>query len=184
MTKSRSMRLLAVLALAFLAGPQLAVADDLTIQGFVKSAAGKPISMIKVSAYQDAIFLNRAYTDEQGRYEMTVPGGHATTILFDTHPTLTNARMWHPSVVLNAASRGTIALDRTLVPVGETGGSAADIDAFMAYQFATVVLESHPGELGETYAQVALARLSELKLPSQYLQEAYRGLMTFLSGKR
>jgi hypothetical protein len=179
-----SVRFLAFLALALLIGPRLACAEDVIIHGIVRTTTSQPIFMIKVSVYQDTRLLNKVYTDDEGRYEVAVPSGQMLAILFDTHPTLNNARMWHPSVILNLAASGPMALDRTLVQVGQTGGYTADIDAFMAYQFGTFILEKGgPGAMDETYAEVAVERLNELKLTSTYLNEAERDLVAYLSAK-
>src|ERR671939_1992323 len=101
------------------------MAEDISIYGQVRSHEGAPIFMIKISVYRDTDLIAHGYTDNDGRYSITVPAGGPITVRFDTHPTVTNSRDWHPSVVASLEAGGDVMLDCLLVKVGTNGGGAA-----------------------------------------------------------
>ena len=54
---------------------------DISISGAVTNINnGKPLHMIKVSAYRDLDLVGKEYTDEAGRYGLTVPAGAPVTL--------------------------------------------------------------------------------------------------------
>ncbi len=152
--------------------------STITISGTVRDFRQAPIFMIKVSAYRETDFLEKAYSDESGRYDLTIPSGELITIWFDTHPTLTNSREWHPSVIANLGAQQSFVLDRRLVKVGETGGTSADVDAFTAYQFAALFVGHDRGSVDDQYPRSAADRLRRLKVPSA-LQNAHADLARY-----
>ncbi|WP_433521633.1 hypothetical protein ACQPZ2_30630 [Nocardia pseudovaccinii] len=107
------------------------MSDTVTIHGKVSDADRTPIFMIKVRALQDGREVERTYTGEDGTYSFEVPRA-LTTLIFDTHETLTNARDWHPSVVANIdpdADERDLRCDRILMQVGTATTDEACVDA-------------------------------------------------------
>jgi hypothetical protein len=172
----RHLMIILVAAWSIAAGSS-AVAADIEIQGQVRSQEGTPISMIKVSAYRDLQLLGTDYTREDGQYTIWVAAGEPITIRFDTHPTLTNSREWHPSVVANLEAEKNISLDRRLLKVGTTGGEAADLDALAAYEFAAMWTAAGADTGYEDYGKEAAARLSMMKFTNDALLEIQRTLI-------
>ena len=130
------------------------------MHGHVLSDDGKPIFMIKVCAYRESREVGKAYTDEQGRYNLDIEGGMPATLLFDTHHTLNNARDWHPSLAANIDPAPDLTLNRVVTDSGHGMDDAAWIDAFSAYMFASTLSEARdPG-----YASNAAGRLGQAKI--------------------
>jgi hypothetical protein len=149
------------------------MADNMSISGQVRSYnAGTPIFMIKVSVYREPhmTLIEKTYTGEDGKYTISIPTGEPITVSFDTHPTLNNSRHWHPSVIANLEAGESISLDRLLLQVGTTGGLAPDIDALVAYEFSAALIAERKLDEPEQYGKEAVARLSELKIPSVVLE--------------
>jgi hypothetical protein len=145
--------------------------ESVSISGQVKGYDGKPINMIRVTAYRDrdpAVELQREYTDEQGNYQIITPAAGPVTLRFDTHYSLTNAREWHPSVVANIGVDRDLILNRTLLKVGQDGPYLATVDALAAYQFCAVWNQATPNR---AYAEHAAARLGMIKFPFPTLVE-------------
>ena len=139
--------------------------------------------MIKVSVYRDTKLLADTYTDNDGRYSVSVPAGEPITVEFDTHPTLNNSRDWHPSVIASLEAGKDITLDRLLVKIGTTAGEAADVDALAAYEFAAVWTARRVDTGSDEYGKEAAARLSEMKFTDDVLLEIQRILVTHFEGK-
>ena len=118
--------------------------------------------MIRVTVYRD-FELKHEYTNEEGKYSISVPPGAPITMRFDTHYSLTNARTWHPSVVANVDTEQDVMLNRFLLEVGQYGPDMVVIDALAAYQFSAVWNAAHPNR---EYAEHAAARLGMMKVPS------------------
>lgn len=109
------------------------MAENITISGQLRSYDQTPIYMIKVTVCRDRHFVCHGYTNEEGRYEVSVPIGEPITVRFDTHYSLTNARDWHPSVVANVDATHDIVLNRFLFRVGtDAGGRTGFVDALAA----------------------------------------------------
>jgi hypothetical protein len=109
------------------------MAENITISGQLRSYDQTPIYMIKVTVYRDRHFIHHGYTNEEGRYEVSVPMGEPISVRFDTHHSLTNARDWHPSVVANVDATHDIVLNRFLFRVGtDEGGQTGFVDALTA----------------------------------------------------
>ena len=145
--------------------------ENISISGQVKGYDGKPINMIRVTAYRDsdpALEVQHEYTNEQGNYRLTAPAGGPLTLRFDTHYSLTNAREWHPSVVANLDEVRDLVLNRLLLRVGHDGPYTAKVDALAAYHFCAVWNEAIPNR---EYAEHAAARLGMIKFSSPQLQE-------------
>jgi hypothetical protein len=81
------------------------MAEKVIVHGTVNDASRKPLAMIRVLAIQEGREVERTYTSDDGSYSFEAPKG-LTTLSFDTHGTLTNARDWHPSVVANIDTIG------------------------------------------------------------------------------
>jgi hypothetical protein len=157
--------------------------SDITVSGVVRDYDGVPIHVIKVSIYRDTDFVEKAYTDESGRYMMTIPSGDPVTIWFDTHPTLNQADIWHPSVVSSLSAQKSLVLDRHLVKVGYTSGASADLDALVAYQFAAMFIQRDRGYIDDLYPAIAVRRMSQLKVPTQVLQRTRSDVMEFFRSR-
>lgn len=84
---------------------------DITISGHVYGYDRAPIFNIKVSAYHDRKYVGHVFTNEAGKYQISVPSDTALSVCFDTHETLTNAKEWHPSVVANIDAKQDIVLN-------------------------------------------------------------------------
>jgi hypothetical protein len=136
--------------------------EDISIFGQVRGYDETPIHMIRVTVYRD-YELNHEYTNEEGKYSISVPPGAPITVRFDTHYSLTNAQKWHPSVVANLDAKQDVILNRFLLEVGQYGPDMVVIDALAAYQFSAVwnAADSNP-----EYAKHAAARLGMMKVPS------------------
>src|SRR5262245_14718944 len=96
------------------------MAESVTVHGTVSDAGRKPLRVIRVLAFQGGREVGRTYTNDAGSYSLEVPKG-LTTLSFDTHGTLVNAREWHPSVVTNVDTNvdGTsLRCDRVLMAYG------------------------------------------------------------------
>jgi hypothetical protein len=156
------------------------MAEDFSIYGHVRSYEGTPIFMIKVSVYRDKQLVEHGYTNEEGKYALSVPAGEPVAVRFDTHPTLTNSREWHPSVIAHLELEGekNIPLDRLLIKVGTTAGVAPDIDALAAYEFAAMWTAAKNDSGWEEYGKEAAARLSMMKFTEDVLLEIQRTLIT------
>lgn len=155
----------------------------ITISGSVSDYGGAPINAIKVSVYRNTAFVDKAYTDGSGHYDVAVSQGEPVTVWFDTHPTLTNSREWHPSVVASLNAQQSFVLDRRLVRVGETGGDSADVDVLAAYQFATMFIEFDPGSTYSLYPASAAERISRLKLPTDVLRKIHSHVAEFFESR-
>jgi hypothetical protein len=146
------------------------MAEKVTIHGIVSDASRTPIAMIRVLAIQGGCEVEREYTSDDGSYSFEVPKG-LTTLSFDTHGTLTNARDWHPSVVANIDTNVEgmyLRCDRVLMKVGTAESDAACVDAMAGYMFSLMWTARLPDR---AYAEAAAARLSSMKMPSPELDE-------------
>ena len=142
------------------------MAEDISIFGQVRAYDETPIHMIRVTVYRDpeaAYELDHEYTNEEGRYSISVPLGAPITVRFDTHYSLNNARKWHPSVVANLDAKQDVMLNRFLLEVGQYGPYMVVIDALAAYQFSAVW---NTADSKREYAEHAVARLGMMKVPS------------------
>jgi hypothetical protein len=158
------------------------MAENITISGQLRSYDQTPIYMIKVTVYRDRHFIRHGYTNEEGRYEVSVPIGEPISVRFDTHHSLTNARDWHPSVVANVDATHDIVLNRFLFRVGtDTGGQTGFVDALTAYQFCAMwTAEGSEPE----YAESALARLGPFKLTTRVLEDIRQILIEHFSKQK
>jgi hypothetical protein len=155
------------------------MAEDITISGQLRSYDQKPIFMIEVTVYRDEHFVDHGYTNEEGRYEVSVPRGEPITVRFDTHYSLTNARDWHPSVVANVDATHDIVLNRFLLRVGtDDGGQAGFVDVLAAYQFCAMWTA---GGSEPEYAETAVSRLAQLKVTEDVLLDIWRLLLEHFS---
>jgi hypothetical protein len=112
------------------------MAEVISIFGQVRGFNEKPIHMIRVTVYRD-YEVTHEYTNEEGRYSISLPPDSPITVRFDTHYSLTNARKWHPSVVANVEAKQDVTLNRFLLEVGQYGPDMVVVDR-AAYQFAAV----------------------------------------------
>ncbi|CAM3594795.1 hypothetical protein GCM10009865_38490 [Aeromicrobium ponti] len=147
--------------------------ETISISGQVQGFNRVPISNIKVSAYTDWEHLGHVFTDEDGKYKLSIPSNSAISVCFDTHPSLTNAKEWHPSVVANIDARQDIVLNRFLMRVGTSDGAMADLDVLAAYQFCAMWI-NRDTNLDKTYAEYTVFRISQMKQPLRELEE-FRG---------
>jgi hypothetical protein len=147
--------------------------ETMSISGVVRGYDRTPIHMIAVSVYRDTRLVAKEYTNEEGRYEVSVATGTPITVRFDTHWSLTNARDWHPSVVANIEATKHITLDRFLMRVGMGDSETAAIDALTAYQFCAMWSTQDPNR---AYAEYAAFRISQMKLITEVLSDVQRKL--------
>jgi hypothetical protein len=158
------------------------MAEKVTVHGIVSDASRKPLFMIRVLAIQEGREVERTYTSDDGRYSFEVPKG-LTTLSFDTHGTLTNARDWHPSVVANIDTNVEgmyLRCDRVLMKGGTAASDEACVDALAGYLFSLMWTARRPDR---AYAEAAEARLSSMKMPSPELDE-FRNQLRELFAKR
>jgi hypothetical protein len=158
------------------------MAEKVTIHGIVSDASRKPLAMIGVLAIQEGRAIERKYTSDDGRYSFEVPRG-LTTLSFDTHGTLTNAREWHPSVVANIDTNVEgiyLRCDRVLMKVGTAESDEACVDALAGYMFSLMWTARLPDR---AYAEAAEARLSSMKMPLPELDK-FRSLLLELFAQR
>jgi hypothetical protein len=148
-------------------------AQTMSISGVVRGYDRTPIHMIAVSVYRDTQLMAKEYTNEEGKYEVSVATGTPITVRFDTHWSLTNARDWHPSVVANIEATRDITLDRFLMRVGMGDSETAAVDALTAYQFCAMWTAQDPSR---AYAEHAAFRLSQMKLITEVLRDVQRKL--------
>jgi Carboxypeptidase regulatory-like domain len=156
--------------------------EKVTVHGIVRDGSQKPIPMIRVVAVQDGREIERTYTSDDGRYSFEVPRG-LTTLSFDAHGTLTNARDWHPSVVANLdtnVEEKYLRCDRVLLKGGTTASDEACVDALAGYMFSLMWTARRPDR---AYAEAAEARLSSMKMPLPELDK-FRGHLRELFAKR
>lgn len=152
------------------------MSDTVTIHGSVSDTSHTPIFMIKVRAFQrdhelemEDREVERTYTGEDGVYSFEVPRA-PTTLIFDTHGSLTNARDWHPSVVANIDPPDDdkyVRCDRILMKVGLGTPTVSCIDALAGYTFGNLLCAREPDS---GYAEAAASRLSMMKVPPQLSQ--------------
>jgi hypothetical protein len=159
--------------------PAPTIAQDITVSGRVTDLAEKAVPLIKVSVYRDGHLLSHGFTNEAGQYEVRLSAGSPVTVLFDTHSTLNNSGKWHPSLLANMAAKTAILLNRSLVPVGFTGGWVADVDALFGYQFVAAIIESAPKADRAGPARTALERIQQLKLSGEVLGPMIQSLKAF-----
>jgi len=158
------------------------MAEKVTIHGIVSDASRKPLHMIRVLAFQEGREIERKYTSEDGRYSFEVPRV-LTTLSFDMHGTLTNARDWHPSVVVNMDTNVEgmyLRCDRVLMKVGTADSDEACVDALAGYMFSLMWTARLPDR---AYADAAVARLSSMKMPLPDLDKL-RGQLLELFAER
>ena len=144
------------------------MAEKVKVHGIVSDASRKPIAMIRVLAMQEGREVERTYTSDDGSYGFAVPKG-LTTLSFDTHGTLTNARDWHPSVVTNIDTNVegmSLRCDRVLMQGGTAASDEACVDALAGYMFSLMWTAHRPDR---AYAEAAKARLASMKMPSPEL---------------
>lgn len=147
--------------------------ETISISGQVQGFNRVPIFNIKVSAYSDWEHLGHAFTDENGKYQLSIPSNSTISLCFDTNPSLTNAKEWHPSVVANLDARQDIEINRFLTRVGTSDGAMADIDVLSAYQFCAMWI-NRDTTLDKTYAEYTSFRISQMKQPLRELED-FRG---------
>src|SRR5215831_3839069 len=158
------------------------MAEKVTVHGIVSDASRKPLAMIRVLAIKEGREVERTYTNADGSYSVEVPKG-LTTLSFDTHGTLTNARDWHPSVVANIDTHveGTyLRCDRVLMKGGTAASDEACVDALTGYMFSLMWTARRPDR---AYAEAAAARLSSMKMPMPEL-DTFRSQLRELFAKR
>ncbi|MFJ8159305.1 carboxypeptidase regulatory-like domain-containing protein [Streptomyces sp. NPDC096136] len=132
--------------------------------------------MIKVSVHRsDLTEIEHVFTNEEGLYSVAIAAGETITVRFDTHPSLTNAEDWQPSVLANVVTSDSEPLDRSLLPTGQDFGAASSMDALNGYVIAAAVGES------AQYAATAVKRLAMLKQPSPVLQGLQQRLLDHFS---
>src|SRR5215207_4873803 len=118
--------------------------EDVSVSGMVQTGDGAPIHMIKVTIYREDREVAHAFTEEGGKYVMSVAKGKPITVRFDTHFSLNNAKDWHPSVVANVSAMKDVAVDRVLLRVGHGDGFTAFIDALSGYEFGAFCEDRGP----------------------------------------
>ena len=158
------------------------MADKVKVHGIVSDASRKPIALIRVLAIQEGREVERTYTSDDGSYSFEVPKG-LTTLSFDTHATLINARDWHPSVVTNIDTNVegiSLRCDRLLMKGGTATSHEACVDALAGYMFS-LMWTAHPPDWD--YAKAATARLSSMKMPLPELDK-FRSQLRELFAKR
>ena len=158
------------------------MAEKVTVHGIVSDASRKPLAMIRVLAIQEGREVERTYTSDDGSYSFELPKG-LTTLSFDTHGTLTNARDWHPSVVANIDTNVEgmyLRCDRVLMKGGTAASDEACVDALAGYMFSLMWATRLPDR---AYAEAAEARLSSMKMPSPELDK-FRSQLRELFAKR
>jgi hypothetical protein len=153
---------------------QASMSENISISGQVKDFQEQPISNIKVTIYRDDHEINHVFTDENGRYDISIPKGNLITIRFDTHPTLVNAKDWHPSVVANLEAKQDLMLNRFLLKSGQGFDQMTFIDALAGYEFSAFWEENN-----SSYAESVLVRMGMMKLISPVLQKIHRELDDF-----
>jgi hypothetical protein len=147
--------------------------DTMSLSGYVRGDERTPIQMINVTVYRDTRDVDHVYTNEAGKYEVSVPTGDPITVRFDTPWSLNNAREWHPSVVATLEAMHDIVLDRFLMHVGMGDSETAAVDALAAYQFCAMWAVGDPDPV---YAEHAAFRLSQMKLVTEGLRDVQRTL--------
>lgn len=158
------------------------MAEKVTVHGIVSDASRTPLAMIRVLAIQEGREVERQYTRDDGSYSFEVPKG-LTTLSFDTHGTLTNARDWHPSVVANIDTNvegRSLRCDRVLMKGGTAGSDEACVDALAGYMFSLMWTARLPDR---AYAEAAAARLSSMKMPLPEL-DTFRSQLRELFAQR
>src|SRR5262245_62156494 len=143
--------------------------------GQVWDKNGNPIFMIKVSVYEGDRLLAKAFTSDDGRYNVDVEASGPVCVLFDTHPTLNTAEKWHPSIVSNFIAKSDSKLDRILASTESQPDDASALDALSAYMFALLWSEHAP----EGYEPFAAMRLSAMKFSNEFLQECQTRLIKY-----
>ena len=93
--------------------------------GHVSGSDGTPAFMVEVCAYRGRDIIDKNHTDHQGLYRLEITGDGPVTILFDTHPTLTMAKDWQPSMLAKIAVDKDLPLDRALSRVGQSMAAEA-----------------------------------------------------------
>ena len=146
------------------------MAESVTVHGTVSDASRKPLRQIRVLAFQGGREVERTYTNDAGSYSLEVPKG-LTTLSFDTHGTLVNAREWHPSVVTNLDTNveaTNLRCDRVLMACGTAESNEACVDALAGYMFSLMWTDRLPDR---AYAEAAAARLGTLKMTTLLLDK-------------
>jgi hypothetical protein len=137
------------------------------MHGHVSGSDGKPAFLVEVCAYRGRDMIDKSHTDDKGRYRLEITGDGPLTILFDTHPSLTTANDWQPSMLANITVDKDQPIDRALSKVGQFMADDACADTLGAYMFITTTQEGGEKE----YAEVAAARLSQMKMPNRTLDD-------------
>jgi hypothetical protein len=153
---------------------EASMSENISISGQVKDFQEQPISNIKVTIYRDDREIDHVFTDEKGKYDISIAKGDLITIRFDTHPTLVNAKDWHPSVVANLEAKQDISLNRFLLQAGQGFDQVTFIDALAAYEFSAFWEKNN-----SSYAETVLLRMGMMKLVSPVLQRIHRELEDF-----
>ena len=142
------------------------MSDQVTLFGTVTDAGKKPLFMIRVVVVQAGREVQHGFTGEDGRYSLAVPAAKVSTVDFDTHETLNNARSWHPSLLANidlvGDANGFVQIDRTLLAVGMGAGDDNAPDLLAGYLFG-LMRAARTGN--RAYAAEAAPRLRMLKIP-------------------
>jgi hypothetical protein len=141
--------------------------EEAAMHGHVSGSDGKPAFLVEVCAYRGNAMIDKSHTDDKGLYRLEITGAGPVTILFDTHPSLTTANDWQPSMLANISVDKDQPLDRALSNVGQFMEDDSCADALAAYMFITTTQEGGEKE----YAQVAASRLSQMKAPNQVLDD-------------
>src|SRR5262249_17145147 len=145
--------------------------QETSVYGQVRDhEVGTPIRMIRVTIYRDDDMrpreLTHAYTNDKGKYSISVPAGAPITVRFDTHYSLTNAREWHPSVVANVDAKQDVLINRFLLKVGSASSDMVSADILAAYLFCLVW---NRADLDHKYSESASARLGMVKVPQELM---------------
>ncbi|MEW9579015.1 hypothetical protein U9K47_27425 [Bacillus toyonensis] len=147
--------------------------ENISISGQVQGYNREPIFNIKVLVFQDKNYVSHTFTDNDGKYQLSIPSNNLISVCFNTHATFANAKEWHPSVVSNIDTRQDVIINRFLMRVGASNGAMAEIDALTAYQFCAMWTNKDTN-LERGYAEYTAFRLSQMKQPLRELDE-FRG---------
>jgi hypothetical protein len=153
--------------------PAANCSEEAAMHGHVSGSDGKPAFLVEVCAYRGRDIIDKNHTDDQGLYRLEITGDGPVTILFDTHPSLTTANDWQPSMLANICVDKDQPLDRALSKVGQFMEDDSCADALAAYMFITTTQEGGEKE----YAEVAASRLSQMKTPNRTLGDIHDRLL-------
>lgn len=148
---------------------------NINARGILKDHTGNAVRLIQITLFREGKEVARTFSDEAGSWSTEVPKGTPLTVLFDTGPTLVNAREWQPLVVNQVSANNDFELSVAILRSGADASQTSFLETLMAYQFIALIYRDPDPE----YCLNAAATLDMLKFTTSVLRDIQHTLLKF-----